>query len=72
MLVEHGLTHVYVIDGNDPKIAQSIISQAGADGVEILSLNSMQAVTKADIDAGATYLSLMEENLEALKEGMAA
>ena len=72
VLVEHGLTHVYVIDGNDPKIAQSIISQAGADGVEILSLNSMQAVTKADIDAGATYLSLMEENLEALKEGMAA
>ena len=72
VLVEHGLTHVFVIDGGDTAIARSIISQAGADDVEILSLNSMQAVTKADIDAGATYLSLMEENLEALKEGMAA
>lgn len=72
VLVEHELTHVFVIDGNDPKIAQSIIAQAGVDGVEVLSLNSMQAVTRNDMDAGVTYLALMEQNLETLKEGMAA
>ena len=57
---------------NDPRIAQAIIVQAGAEGVEVLSLNSMQAVTGSDIDGGASYLSLMEENIDALKEGMAA
>lgn len=71
-LNEHGLTHVFVIDGNDPKIARAIIAQAGAEGVEILSLNSMQAVTASDIDGGASYLSLMEENLVVLEEELSS
>lgn len=66
----HGLTHVFVIDGNDPTLAQAVIAQAGAEGVEVLSLNSMQAVTSSDVAEGATYLSLMEENLDVLEEGL--
>lgn len=71
-LNEHRLTHVFVIDGNDPKIAQAVIAQAGVEGIEVLSLNSMQAVTASDIDGGASYLSLMEENLAVLEEGLSS
>ena len=71
-LNERGLTRVFVIDGNDPKIAQAIIAQAGAEGVEILSLNSMQAVAASDIEEGASYLSLMEENLALLEAGLSS
>ena len=71
-LNENSLTHIFVIDGNDPRIAQAIIVQAGAEGVEVLSLNSMQAVTGGDIDGGASYLSLMEENLRVLEEGLSS
>ena len=31
---------------------------------------AMQAVTEQDIAAGATYLKIMEENLEILKEAL--
>lgn len=72
VLNERGLTHVFVIDDNDPKIAQAVIAQAGVEGIEVLSLNSMQAVTASDIDGGASYLSLMEENLAVLEEGLSS
>ena len=71
-LNEHGLTHVFVIDDNDPAVAQAVVAQTGAEGVEVLSLCSMQAVTSEDAEAGASYLALMEQNLEALEEGLAA
>ena len=71
-LNEHRLTHIFVIDDNDPKIAQAVIAQAGVEGIEVLSLNSMQAVTASDIDGGASYLSLMEENLAVLEEGLSS
>ena len=71
-LTEHGLTHIFVIDGNDPKIAKAIIAQAEAEGVEVMSLSSMQAVTSGDIDGGASYLSLMEQNLAVMEEGLSS
>lgn len=71
-LDEHGLTHVFVIDDNDPTVARAVIAQADAEGVEVLSLSSMQAVSASDIDGGTSYLSLMEENLAMLEEGISA
>ena len=70
VLNEHELTHVFVIDDGDTAVAEAVISQAGRSDVEVLSLYSMQAVSKRDMDEGASYLALMELNLEVLEEGL--
>jgi zinc transport system substrate-binding protein len=33
-------------------------------------MNSMQSTTSQDVEAGATYLSIMNENLEVLKQAL--
>ena len=71
VLNEYQLGYVLVIDGGDTAVAESVISQSGRDGVEILSLCSMQAVTRQEMEAGVTYLQLMGENLEVLEEALA-
>ena len=38
--------------------------------MRILTLDSMQSVTAADMQAGVSYLSIMEKNLEALREAL--
>ena len=39
-------------------------------GAEVLQLHSMQNVTAEEFSGGETYVSLMQKNLEALKEGL--
>lgn len=70
VLNEYELTHVFVIDDGDTAVAEAVISQAGRSDVEVLSLYSMQAVSKRDMDEGTSYLALMELNLEVLEEGL--
>jgi zinc transport system substrate-binding protein len=66
---EHKLPCILTIDGSDKTIAESI--QKNADGdVAIKELNSLQAVSEAQITEGMTYLSVMEENLEVIKEAL--
>ena len=36
----------------------------------ILVLDSLQAVTEKEIEEGISYLSVMEQNLELLKQGL--
>ena len=36
----------------------------------ILSLDSMQSITSADIENGATYLTIMEKDLSVLKQAL--
>lgn len=50
-----------------PKIAIVISSETG---VKMLPFNSCHNITKEDVDAGATYISLMRGNLANLKEGL--
>ena len=45
-------------------------SEAHEKEVKILVLDSMQSTTSADIADGKTYLSVMESNLEVLKEAL--
>lgn len=67
---ELGLGVVLTIDGVNHKIAETIIETAEAGSVDILSLNSMQSITSSDVKDGVTYLSLMEANLEVLKDAL--
>ena len=55
-----------VLEGSDRKIAQSVISNTADKNQEIVVMDSLQSVSKKDIEKGATYLSLMEKNLAAL------
>ncbi|MCD8376782.1 MAG: metal ABC transporter substrate-binding protein [Oscillospiraceae bacterium] len=67
---ELGLTGVLTIDGSDQKVAQTILSTAQTESAQILTLNSMQSATLEDAAAGASYLSIMEDNLEVLVQAL--
>ena len=58
---------VYTIELSSQKVAQAIAETTGA---KVLTFQSCQTVSKRDMDAGATYLSLMWQNVQALKEGL--
>ena len=59
---------VYTIELSSRKVADAIAETTGA---KVLTFQSCQTVSRQDMEAGATYLSLMWENVEALKEGLA-
>jgi zinc transport system substrate-binding protein len=67
---ELGLPVVFSIDGSDQKIARVIAENTIAKSAKVQVLDSMQSVSAADIEAGENYLSIMERNLEALKEAL--
>ena len=67
---ELGLDYVFTIENSDGKIANTIIDNTKDKDQKVLSLNSMQSVLRSDIDEGATYLGIMQENLDALKEAL--
>ena len=58
---------VYTIELSSRKIANAIAETTGA---KVATLHSCQNVTRAEFDSGASYLSLMWANVEALKEGL--
>ena len=69
-LKEENLPYVMVLEGTDGKIAKTIIDTAGMPEVATLSMNSMQSCTMKDVSEGVTYLSIMEKNLQVLKEAL--
>lgn len=62
---EQSLPFVLMIDGSDGSVAETVSRQSGA---EIRTLNSCQSVSPDDIAAGASYLTIMENNLAVLSE----
>ena len=58
---------VYTIELSSRKVAEAIAETTGA---RVLTFQSCQTVSREDLDNGATYLSLMRQNVEALKEGL--
>ena len=67
---ELDLPCVMTIEGSDHKIAETIIRKTADKDQKVLTMDSMQAVTASDLKDGKTYLSVMEKNLEALKEAL--
>ncbi len=63
------LDAVLTLEGRDKKLAETIVRTSGRD-VEILSLNSMQSITKEDVEGGAKYLDIMDKNADVLKEAL--
>ena len=69
-LDELDLPAVLAIEGSDCRIAETVIQSSAKKDRKILTLDSMQGVTAAEIQAGAGYLSIMEQNLEVLREAL--
>lgn len=61
---------ILTIEGTNHKIAETIMSNTKEKNQKILSLDSMQSTTSADVRNGTTYLSVMESNLETLKKAL--
>lgn len=65
------LPAVLAIDGSDGRIAGTIAGNTDTGEQKVLVLDSMQSVSGRQIEAGENYLSVMERNLEILKEALA-
>ena len=61
--------YIFKIESGDSKLAKTIIQNSGKKNAEILVLDSMQSVT-AKQAVNTTYLKIMNENLNVLKEGI--
>ena len=64
---DHGVPAVIVTEGSGKELADNICAETGCGKV---SLNSMQSITRTEIEAGATYLGIMTENLTSLKAAL--
>ena len=67
---ELDLKSVMTIEGKDHRIAQTIVQNTDSKDQQILTMDSMQSTTSKDSANGTTYLSIMEKNLEVLKEAL--
>ena len=64
---ELGCGTVYTIENSDGKLARTIIESTRDKDQNTAVLNSLQSVSRSEADAGASYISLMRENYEVLK-----
>lgn len=67
---ELGLTSVITIESSNSDIADTVVKNTASADQHTLSLDSMQSTTADDIAGGATYLSIMENNLNVLKSAL--
>ncbi|WP_370814178.1 metal ABC transporter substrate-binding protein [Butyricicoccus pullicaecorum] len=65
-----GLSHVLTIENPNHKIAETVVANTSGKNQQVLSMDSMQSVTSKDVAAGATYLSVMEHNLDVLTQAL--
>lgn len=67
---ELGLNNVLTIEGKNHKIAKTVVDNTKNKNQKVLTMDSMQSTTAKDVKDGATYLGIMEKNLEVLKEAL--
>ena len=61
---------VLTIEGAQHKVAETIVQNTAEKDQSILTLDSMQSTTSTDVANGTTYLSVMESNLDVLKQAL--
>ena len=67
---ELGLPCVLTLEGSRHRIAETVVANTRTKDQRVLSMDSMQSATLRDAREGATYLSIMEKNLETLKAAL--
>ena len=61
------LSHIFIIDGSDGRIAETVKQSTESKVQKIVTLDSMQTTTLGE---DKTYLGVMEDNLKILKEAL--
>ena len=61
---KNSITHIFVMEGSDAKVAGVVAAETGA---EILTLNSLQLVSNYEC---VSYVEIMRGNLESLKKAL--
>lgn len=61
---------IFVTESSDKKLAQTVIAGAKLPETKITVLNSMQAVTLEQAENGASYIKIMQENLEKISSAL--
>ena len=64
---ESGIKVIYYEELINPKVAKVISDQTGA---EMMLLHGAHNVTKDELNSGISYIKIMEDNLEKLKQGL--
>lgn len=61
---EHDVRYIAVTESSDGALARTV-ADSGCD-IEIITMNSLQSITRERVKEGVTYLSVMEDNLISL------
>ncbi|HEY6873835.1 MAG TPA: metal ABC transporter substrate-binding protein [Geobacteraceae bacterium] len=67
LMRKNSLHHIFYEELLSPRVAETIARETGAT---LLKLHVIENVTREELAGGATYLSLMEENLKNLRTGL--
>lgn len=67
---DKNIKNLIILEKGKTSIADTLISESGRNDITVLSVISMQNVSKKDIEGGMTYLSAMQKNLEILGKAM--
>ena len=67
---ELNLNVIYKLESSDGRIAETIKSNTTNKNQQILVMDSIQSASTKEYKDGRNYLSIMEQNLVALKEGI--
>jgi len=67
---ELGIPVILTIEKSDQKIAETVKNNTNSKDQEILTIDSLQSVTTADVEAGENYLKKMSDNLDVLKKAL--
>lgn len=65
---EFALSSICILENGNVKIAETVKNATKSKNQKIIEFESMQSVTLKNIESGATYLSLMRKNYDALKQ----
>ena len=64
------IKNLIAIEDSKQDICNSIIENTKEKNQSVVTMDSMQSIGKDDIEEGATYLDVMEKNLQALKKAL--
>ncbi len=67
---ELNFNNIFIIDGSNDALATTILATSDKKQSNILILNSLQSIKAGDIANNISYFSIMQNNLETLKQAL--
>lgn len=67
---ETGAKYVMIAKGDSDSIAKTVIQTTRTKDQGILALDSLQSITKEEIESGASYIGVMEKNLAVIEKAL--